>query len=274
MPDSDSGAVAWPAQARHDREATALRSPGWLRLTRAAAVVITLAVGAASFRLSFEALRDLAVRAHVPADLAWLWPVIVDGTIVLSTLGVVALAGYRGLRRDRAFFWMVLTFAAGVSIGSNTLHAIVPPGQPLSPWLTGFMASIAPVSLLATTHGLTVLTRVNRAAGAVAPMGVNAVPVDNDAGVDTPGEDEQDPVAPHERDRWQQIAAAVLARANLKDTSQAEIAEVLALTYDKEWTQRGIGRRLQMSHHTVAKIQAAGADLLRSGTVNIDAAVS
>jgi hypothetical protein len=109
-------------------------------------------VGAASFRLSFEALRDLALRARVPVDLAWLWPVIVDGPIVLSTLGVVALAGYRGVRRDRPFFWMVLTFAAVVSIGSNTLHAIVPAGQPLSMWSPLVM-------LLASIHGLSLLAR-------------------------------------------------------------------------------------------------------------------
>lgn len=55
-----------------------------------------LAVG--GFTLSFAALRDLAVRVGMPADLAWLWPLLIDGMIVEATLAVVAMA-QRGSRR-------------------------------------------------------------------------------------------------------------------------------------------------------------------------------
>ena len=39
---------------------------------------------------------------------SWLWPLIIDGTIILATLGIVALAPYRDQLRNRGssgWFW-------------------------------------------------------------------------------------------------------------------------------------------------------------------------
>ena len=52
----------------------------------------------------------------------WLWPLIVDGAIILATLEIVALAPYRDELRNRGFF-SVLGMAALVSVGGNVLHA-------------------------------------------------------------------------------------------------------------------------------------------------------
>ena len=54
---------------------------------------------------------------------SWLWPLIVDGTIIPATLGIVALAPYRDQLRNLGFFWVVLGIAALVSVGGNVLHA-------------------------------------------------------------------------------------------------------------------------------------------------------
>ena len=54
---------------------------------------------------------------------SWLWPLIIDGTIIAATLGIVALAPYRDQLRNRGFFWVVLGIAALVSVGGNVLHA-------------------------------------------------------------------------------------------------------------------------------------------------------
>ena len=128
---------------------------------RAAAVVITVGIAAASFVLSFAALHDLAARAGIPAQLAWLWPLIVDGTILQATTAVVALAGDRQRDRSRRYFWIVLSSAAAVSLGANALHAIVSASAPLGPWLAAAIAVVAPIALLATTHGLSLLIRVS-----------------------------------------------------------------------------------------------------------------
>lgn len=240
------------------------------------AVLITTGVGAASFRLSFAALKDLAIRAHIPPDLGWLWPCIVDGTILIATMGAIVMQYRQRPRHERWYFWGVLVVSVVVSIGSNAIHSILPLDQPLGPWLTGFIAGVAPVSLVATTHCLNIMIKVhvalpstdNYAVSAQSQaMGHDVVPAAGDASAD------EERAAVDERarwDSWQDTAKAVLGTVALKDTIDIDVvAELLHLTYDKSWTQRQIGKKLELSHHTVGKIQNATAALLRSGEVNI-----
>lgn len=241
-----------------------------------AAVLITTGVGAASFRLSFAALKDLAIRARIPADLGWLWPCIVDGTILIATMGAIVMQYRSRPKHERWYFWGVLVVSVVVSIGSNAIHSILPPDQPLGPWLTGFIAGVAPVSLVATTHCLNIMIKVHIALPSTDSSTVSAqsqghardvVPTVGDASA------VEERVRGEERarwDSWQDTAEAVLATVALKDTISADmVAELLHLTYDKSWTQRQIGKKLELSHHTVGKIQNATAALLRAGEVNI-----
>ncbi|OZD04838.1 excisionase [Rhodococcus sp. 06-235-1A] len=131
-----------------------------LRATLVSAVVITTVIGIASFVLSFAALWDLATMAGVPRSLSWLWPVIVDGTILQATISVIALAQFEDQRSGRRFFWGVLITAALVSIGANAMHAFISDAGTLHPALSAVIATVAPVSLLAATHGLGILVRV------------------------------------------------------------------------------------------------------------------
>jgi len=288
--------------------------------TRIVAMAITAGVGMASFALSFAALRDLAVRGHVPVGQAWLWPLVVDGTIMLATMGVIVMTAHPGNPAKR-FFWAVLGVSALVSIMCNALHAILPADQPLSPWLAGSLAAVAPAALLAITHGLTTLTRLRPAArtaaattagnaqhaahatradsGGVtppsvavtvprqerqpeesaivaaiadvdaapaisAPVRVNEAP---DAAAATGG-----PVAVVEsgtvdtavaaHPRWRALAPLVVARASLRDAGEDEVARVLHMGFEDALTNREIGRRMGMSHHTVGKIQTIGSQVL------------
>lgn len=131
-----------------------------LRATLASAVVITTVIGIASFVLSFAALWDLATMAGVPRTLSWLWPVIVDGTILQATISVIALAGFEEQRAGRRFFWWVLIIAALVSIGANAMHAFISGAGSLHPAVSAVIATVAPISLLAATHGLGILVRI------------------------------------------------------------------------------------------------------------------
>ena len=131
-----------------------------LRATLVSAVVITAVIGIASFVLSFAALWDLATMAGVPRSLSWLWPVIVDGTILQATISVIALAQFEDQRSGRRFFWGVLITAALVSIGANAMHAFISDAGTLHPALSAAIATVAPVSLLAATHGLGILVRI------------------------------------------------------------------------------------------------------------------
>ncbi len=56
-----------------------------------AALIMTILLAAAAFRLSFDALRDLATRCGIRQNLAWLWPVAVDVTMTQATVSLLAL---------------------------------------------------------------------------------------------------------------------------------------------------------------------------------------
>ncbi len=101
--------------------------PTLVRASRAVAVTITAGIAVSSFVLSFAALSDLARRTGSWADwLPYLWPGIVDGAIVLATMGILTTAAYPDQRKNRQFFWSMLALGSLVSIGGNALHAILP----------------------------------------------------------------------------------------------------------------------------------------------------
>jgi hypothetical protein len=98
--------------------------------------VAALAVGA--FLLSYDALHQLARTSHVPAPLAWLWPLIVDGFILVASLAVLD-AIHTG-RRVRYPWLLVLAFST-LSITFNVLHA---PHDPVAQ----LVAAIPPLALV------------------------------------------------------------------------------------------------------------------------------
>lgn len=133
--------------------------PPLVRAARRTAVVVTITIAVASFILSFTGLDSLAARSGISPLLAWLWPVVVDGTIVQATGALVALSEYPGQKRNRRFFWAVLVAAVTVSVGGNILNALI--AGPIPSPLAAAVAAVAPLSLLATTHGLAILSRFN-----------------------------------------------------------------------------------------------------------------
>ena len=50
---------------------------GWTYRVSAAGVLV---LAAAAFTLSYDALHQLALDSRVRPGLAWLWPVVIDGT--------------------------------------------------------------------------------------------------------------------------------------------------------------------------------------------------
>jgi hypothetical protein len=68
-----------------------VRSGRRSKVTFRLALMSTGLLAVFAFVLSFEALRDLAVRSGIPEILAWMWPVIVDVSIAQATLALLAL---------------------------------------------------------------------------------------------------------------------------------------------------------------------------------------
>jgi hypothetical protein len=131
--------------------------PAWV--VRSAMAGATLLV-VASFILSFAAVTDLAARAGIPGHLAWLWPLIVDGLIVVATAAIIALAGHP--KRTTWFAWVLLFGGAGLSIAGNATHAVLAADQLESDFpmtVSALVAAVPPIVLLAVTHLLVVLIR-------------------------------------------------------------------------------------------------------------------
>ena len=110
----------------------------------------TTAICVAAFWLSYEALTDLADQSGVTTP--WLWPLIVDGLIVVATVAVVARAG--------RYAWGLLIAAVTVSVAGNVLHAALPDGV-LPAWLRATVAAVPPVALVAVTHLAVVLRQAH-----------------------------------------------------------------------------------------------------------------
>ena len=79
-----------------------------------------IGLAAAGFAMSYDALHSLAADQGVPTPLAWLWPLVVDGFIVVASLSVVrAVADGR-----RAVYpWTLVLAFSGISIAFNVVHA-------------------------------------------------------------------------------------------------------------------------------------------------------
>ncbi|MEV0105712.1 DUF2637 domain-containing protein [Nocardia sp. NPDC050799] len=171
------------------------QSAGMMRLARWSAALIIVGVGAAAFRLSFSTLQDLARISGMPAADAWLFPLIVDGTILLATFGVLVCANHKAERR---FFLGVLIVGSLVSVAGNSVHAVVATDSPLG-LFAALVAAVAPISLLVDTHGLALLFRVSTTEPEPEPgPAPAALPAESspDPVTDSVPEPEPEPVAP------------------------------------------------------------------------------
>lgn len=144
-----------------------------LRWATGAAIFGSLALTAGAFKLSFDSLSALARMAGIGANDSWIWPVIIDGLIVVATLAILALAGHG--RRALIYPWTLLFCGAAASVAANAEHARLThlAGVPGAVAMT--IAAVPPVVMLASTHLAVAL--VQRAArGASAARAVVAEP--------------------------------------------------------------------------------------------------
>jgi Protein of unknown function (DUF2637) len=112
---------------------------GWTYRVSAAGVLV---LAAAAFTLSYDALHQLALDSRVRPGLAWLWPVVIDGTIVVALLTV--LAAKRAATRA-AYPWVLAGLFSAASVAFNIAHA---PDRPVA----RLVFAMAPVALVLTTH--------------------------------------------------------------------------------------------------------------------------
>ncbi|GAB3924452.1 hypothetical protein GCM10011575_03530 [Microlunatus endophyticus] len=139
---------------------TAAGGPGGSgRLVLGVAVAGTVFIALGAFWLSFTSLSALARSCGIPADRAWMWPLIVDGVIVVATVSVVAISGSGQDRHAVRYPWLLLSAGAAVSVLANASHAIVTADAKVPSVLAALVAAVPPVVLVAITHLTVELTR-------------------------------------------------------------------------------------------------------------------
>jgi uncharacterized membrane protein YdcZ (DUF606 family) len=111
----------------------------WTYRVSAAGVLM---LAAAAFTLSYDALHQLALDSRVRSALAWLWPVVIDGTIVVALLTVLAA---KRAAAQAAYPWTLAGLFSAASVAFNIAHA---PDRPVAQ----LVFAMAPVALVLTTH--------------------------------------------------------------------------------------------------------------------------
>jgi hypothetical protein len=124
------------------------------------------------FTLSFSALNDLAVASGIDRHLAFLWPLIVDGFIIVATAAALTLRS-RG-PRVTWYPWVALVLFSAISVIGNSIHAADAArlGVPM-PIATG-VSSVPAIALLVATHLLVVIVGSRRGLGDEIPREISA----------------------------------------------------------------------------------------------------
>jgi hypothetical protein len=111
----------------------------WTYRVSAAGVLV---LAAAAFTLSYDALHQLALDSRVRPGLAWMWPVVIDGTIVVALLTVLAA---KRATASTGYPWTLAGLFSAASVAFNIAHA---PDRPVAQ----LVFAMAPVALVLTTH--------------------------------------------------------------------------------------------------------------------------
>jgi hypothetical protein len=123
--------------------------PNQVRITPAkVTAAASVGVGGLAFWMSFESLTDLAGLYGVPEHQAFAFPLVVDGLVIVATVGAATLKG----RAASAYAWALLILGTTVSVAGNAVHANTVVGNPIAVGIS----VIPPVFLLVVTH-LTIL---------------------------------------------------------------------------------------------------------------------
>ncbi|WP_420734291.1 DUF2637 domain-containing protein [Brevibacterium luteolum] len=221
------------------------------------AVAGTVFIAGGAFWLSFNALADLAARSGVAPGQAWVWPLIVDGIIVVATVSAVALAD----QRAAWYPWALLAGGALVSVTANSLHAVVAADADVPGVLAASVAAVPPVVLLAITHLTVILTRTTHSqTGESHSDQAHAEQSRTPAPAPTVEGDAQAfdcPVPRIAKTRTEPVFVATGAPAAVEDVSVGRRARARMLR-EQGWSNKQIAKQLGVHPSTVGRWAAAG----------------
>lgn len=108
------------------------------RLTTLTAALVFL-IAAAGFTLSYSALHAYAADNGITFALAWLWPLVIDGFMLVISLSILRASL---LQEPVKYLWALAILATVISIGFNIAHAP-------ATWAGRAVATIAPLAMFA-----------------------------------------------------------------------------------------------------------------------------
>jgi len=136
------------------------RIPGRVRVLRVVTPVGVAGLSLGGFVLSFDSLRALAIASGVAVALAFIWPLIVDGFIVVAMAAAFEL---RGRGRASWYPWTALTVFSAISVTGNALHptdAATHLGVPIG--VAAVVSAVPAVALIVSSHLMVVMASAHR----------------------------------------------------------------------------------------------------------------
>lgn len=217
------------------------------------AVAGTVFIAGGAFWLSFNALADLAARSGIEPGQAWVWPLIVDGIIVVATVSAVALAG----QRAAWYPWALLAGGALVSVTANSLHAVVAADADVPGVLAASVAAVPPVVLLAITHLTVILTRTSQSHTTDSHTDQSRTPAPEPTIEDNDAQPSAARVPEVTAGRTGLASVAAEAPAVVEDVSVGRRARARRLR-KQGWSNKQIAKQLGVHPSTVGRWAAAG----------------
>ena len=191
------------------------------------ALMMTVALAACAFVLSFDALRSLAIMLGLPPAIAWLWPCAIDVAIAQATLCLLSLS-----------------WRAAVA-GVNDVAA-----KPLSPQVAPKNGQPQTAAVRPNPQGRPSEPGSRRGGASVrAPAGENSESAPGAMG----------PVDTADIERWQQVAESIV-RDGVTSKHPRLVAAILAQR-EAGVPPSTIGRHHNVHHTTVGRILSAAETL-------------
>lgn len=121
------------------------------RFTTPTLIALILAICFGSFALSYNKLHVLAER--MDATPAWLWPLLLDSLIVVSTLMLVVVPPIKQMKHVRFYAWITLIMFTTASIAGNAAVAYMATVERgIMMWVAIGVNIMPPLALFLTSH--------------------------------------------------------------------------------------------------------------------------
>lgn len=245
------------------------------------ATIGALAVIAAAFALSFDAIEAVGVASGINSRIAWMLPVSIDGAMLVATITAILL---RYLRRPAWYPWFVVVAGVAISVACNAAHAGLAGGLPrLELAQARAVSAIPAVTLFLSVHLLITLALavLREPAKGAAPAAEVTQPaeVTTDLAMARPDEPEAIEAAPVEPPALPPADAAPAETpagqaARQDDRTKQDVEQVVRALREANPTmsQRKIAAAALTSPATVRRILAADTDAPISSPPDVRAA--